>query len=303
MIMAVACLVGCDRPRSTPTNGEDSALQGVAEKTSLDGAVNDESRHHSVHLADARESGTLNKIPRKHVTTRGDPAYGGERRFEAWPLAKLLEETLDFPVEAEGIVIQFIAQDGYRATVPLKDLPLEDGYVAFRRSDTPEDERWPAFEKGDSNVTPAPFYLIWSSSSHSDNRPWAYKLVRIKWEHDSSLWGDAVPPRHHAGDTGTSQTMRAGFEVFRKHCIKCHSVNLSGGAVGPELNVPMNVTEYWQIDHLRSYIRNPSSYRADAEMPSMATQLSGAAMSNLLTYLRGMAQHKICKTASECSKL
>jgi hypothetical protein len=46
------------------------------------------------------------------------------------------------------------------------------------------------------------------------------------------------------GHGGATQPWRKGFDLFRKECLKCHSLNLQGGDIGPELNVPQNITEY-----------------------------------------------------------
>ncbi len=43
-----------------------------------------------------------------------------------------------------------------------------------------------------------------------------------------------------------------GFKVYLKHCSSCHSINGLGEAeLGPDLNKPMNPTEYFHEMALR----------------------------------------------------
>jgi len=49
-----------------------------------------------------------------------------------------------------------------------------------------------------------------------------------------------------------------GVQLFVNFgCTKCHGVNLSGTANGPQL---ANLNEYWNRNTLIAYLRNPSSY-------------------------------------------
>jgi mono/diheme cytochrome c family protein len=244
-----------------------------------------------VDLVDLRDAGALERLENVEVYLSDDPAYETDKRLEGWPLRALLEQFADMPEDRDGWVLQFVATDGYRANLPLDEWSPTDGVVAFRDLDAPDGERWSTFELKGADTTPAPFYVVWPGAGDHD-RPWAYMLAKIGLARADTLWGDAVPTH--------DDRLRDGFAVFRDNCMACHSVNRSGGSVGPELNVPMNVTEYWRDGHLADYIRHPTSYRADAEMPAMDAQLSDADMEALLTYLRGMADAKVCDSSTAC---
>jgi hypothetical protein len=73
--------------------------------------------------------------------------------------------------------------------------------------------------------------------------------------------------------------------------VKCHAINQQGGRVGPELNVPQNVTEYRDEAFLRAWIKNPFTFRVSAMPPS--PQLSDADVTSLLRYLASMKGSKI----------
>jgi cytochrome c2 len=40
------------------------------------------------------------------------------------------------------------------------------------------------------------------------------------------------------------ENSKADYELFKKN-VTCHAINKIGGNMGPELNYPKSVTEYW----------------------------------------------------------
>jgi mono/diheme cytochrome c family protein len=81
-----------------------------------------------------------------------------------------------------------------------------------------------------------------------------------------------------------------GYESFRDGCIKCHAINREGGHVGPDLNVPQNVTEYRPEDQIRAYIKNPAQFRY-GNMPAHP-DMQERELDDLVAYLRAMKDHK-----------
>ncbi len=77
----------------------------------------------------------------------------------------------------------------------------------------------------------------------------------------------------------------AGFQHFEKYCIKCHSINRIGGNVGPDFNDTKNITEYWDIEHMWAYAKNPQSFRYNAHMAPIEP-LTREEFDRIVEYLR-----------------
>ena len=83
----------------------------------------------------------------------------------------------------------------------------------------------------------------------------------------------------------------AGFGYFEQYCIKCHSVNKIGGNVGPELNYPRNITEYWEVENIWAFVKDPQSFRYNARMAPV-TPLTRAEFDKIIAYFRYIAPVK-----------
>jgi len=81
-----------------------------------------------------------------------------------------------------------------------------------------------------------------------------------------------------------------GSELFQQRCSTCHAVNGIGGQVGPELNRPMNITEYWREPALRQMLKDPKKVRENSKMP--AFHLKDPMIDDILAYLRWMGANK-----------
>src|SRR3954447_13694692 len=103
-------------------------------------------------------------------------------------------------------------------------------------------------------------------------------------EHDRQLAGQRHLRLFHAG------------AVFEATCLACHRMNGGGSSkIGPDLNWPMNPTEYFQPSALRRYIRDPASVRTwpDEKMPGFGPdRLSEAELDAVIAYLKHMAEQR-----------
>jgi len=214
--------------------------------------------------------------------TQLDPYYNKPKSFRALPLQKVLERGFagtNIVLEAQHFVLR--ASDGY--TVPLdgKRLLENGGHLAI--DDTDVHDGWQPI--GPQQVSPGPFYLVWSRDDQVDlnthPRPW--QLTTIEVSRFENSFPKVVP-------TGAAEAAQRGFAIFREQCIRCHSINQQGGKVGPELNVPQSVVEYRPAAQLRDYIRDPSRFRY-GNMPSNP-HLKDVNLDDLLAYFTAMSQRK-----------
>jgi mono/diheme cytochrome c family protein len=89
---------------------------------------------------------------------------------------------------------------------------------------------------------------------------------------------------------------RDGQIIFVNKCFTCHPLNQAGSAsAGPDLNLPMNPTEYFTRSGLRALIRDPRSVRVwpEQRMPGFAADdLNEEEIGLILAYLAHMADRK-----------
>lgn len=133
-----------------------------------------------------------------------------------------------------------------------------------------------------------PFYPIFlPSESLAQEKRWSppfcvEKITFAKSKTDRSLaLPDGLAENHPAN---------RGSKLFSNVCSSCHSINGIGGRVGPELNRPLSVTEYWDQAALRQMMRDPAKVRAGSKMP--AFHLGDEKIDDILAYLNWMAKNK-----------
>ena len=239
-------------------------------------------------------AGHFDGIASTTMKTLNDPAYNsGPRIFEGYLLSDVIDRLKgfrDFAPDAHDL--RFVCNDGYMTTFSFKSLEGAVGLLAVgvRAGSTLD---WPPYTHGKKTKTPAPFYLVWKDEKVSKDRPWPYQLTRIE-----------VISKQAQGSRLQSKNGKhlAGRKVYETHCMACHSINLVGGKMGPELNVPQNICEYRSREYLEAFIRLPQSYRAGSLMPAMSF-LSTEQMSSLLGYVCHMNYAKVCESPQSCTEL
>lgn len=204
-----------------------------------------------------------------------DQVFKTPKKYMVYDFKKLLLPYLKMGAEeVNNYEITFVCNDSYRPVMPLEQLLRGMPYLAFHDVDAQQGD-WMAINK----IKFAPFYLVWKDVSFTDHS-WAmpYGLVQIEIKkNDYKL----IPK-----DT----TFMAGFVLFKDKCNRCHQINAIGGDMGPELNYPKNVTEYWKEADLKAFIKQPKNYRQNAKMPEI--NVSELEINQIVGYLKYMAGHK-----------
>jgi len=131
----------------------------------------------------------------------------------------------------------------------------------------------------------APFYIVYTDVPAKDvTFKWPYNLVKISLSAASKELAVLFPK--------DDDTQVKGFELFKVNCLTCHSLNKVGGKMGPELNYPKSVTEYWQVDQIKQFVKAPTSFRNECKMPAV-THLTDKELDEIVNYLKYMAKHKV----------
>lgn len=208
-----------------------------------------------------------------------DPVYKATKEFDGF----LLEDVLNQVSDGKNLdEIVFTAIDGYSPNMSAQILKKHRAFLVFQEHNKP-------FEKvvqGKQLVDPGPFYVVWEEGLKMEvTAPWPYQVVKIEAVDFKKKYPKVYP-------TGATEAELKGFHVFKAQCLRCHSINLEGGDVGPELNIPKNITEYWDLKHLRDFVSKPSRYRAKSKMPDIKG-MTEADVDHVILYLKKMKSQKI----------
>lgn len=228
------------------------------------------------------------KLPTTQVTLT-DPVYSKPKTWDTFQLQELLKLLGKTPDSADEIIFQ--AADGYAPSVSRDKLQGHEAYLAYQEhhaSGSKGKNRFEPVRQGKASLSPAPFYLLWKDGkSIGEEYPWPYQLVKIEFVSFREKYAKIYP----SGFAKESPELR-GFERYKNLCIRCHSINLVGGEIGPELNTPKNVLEYWDPKTLRQFIHDASSFRARSKMPNFPN-LSEKELDDIFAYLRWAKDHKL----------
>ncbi|MBC3833382.1 c-type cytochrome [Undibacterium amnicola] len=226
------------------------------------------------------------------IQIRQDSAYKRPMSYRAVPYAKLM------PKMAADSSVQFVASDGFVANISAADLSGKgQPYLAIETAE----QGWPAVNPNNplKTASAGPFYLVWLTpeAGKISNEQWPYQVVKIRVELPlQQRFPQLVPsPKLQA----SYQQAMLGMSIYIKNCAVCHRLNDGGdAAIGPDLNLPWNPTEYFQAPYLHKLIRQPSSVRSwkQALMPGFDVQtLSDQDLDHLLVYLKHMAATRSLK--------
>lgn len=214
-----------------------------------------------------------------------DPSYNQLKNYRGFLFNDLLQKT-GFPPLQDDDTLVLTASDGYAPTLSAAQLHQQQAVLVFAEAGQ-ADFSFTPLQQGKEMLSPAPFYLVWPwAGKAAEHFAWPYQLVKIELLPFRERYADVIPAIE------APPPVQRGFTLFKQNCLKCHSINLQGGVLGPELNAPKNITEYWQLHDLKAFIKNPPSYRYQSKMPAFA-HFSDADIDAILAYLTQMKQQKI----------
>ncbi|TSD87434.1 c-type cytochrome [Mycobacterium sp. KBS0706] len=259
-----------------------AAAAGAAEPA-LDLTIGGETRHFTRDQLLARPDVATIEVTK-------DAIYGRAMTYRAVPVAGLIAGLTPPP----DTVIEAIATDGYAAQLPADQILSTDpklviAWVAIEPADAP----WPTLPE--KTVSAGTFYLVWTGDQAATVRSeqWPYQMAKLATQPSpAARWPElAVDSALTAADP-----IRSGQTLFVTQCLVCHKLNGAGSAdVGPDLNRPMNPTEYLAPAALHALIRDPASVRdwPDRKMQGFTPeQMSDREIEQVIAYLHHMAGRK-----------
>ncbi|MEM1008397.1 MAG: cytochrome c [Myxococcota bacterium] len=171
-----------------------------------------------------------------------------------------------------------------------------DGFIGRWNPQNPKDLLLALREKGNpklftdvaegkETVNPGPFFVMTPDPKTRKQWDWPHQVfqITVSYQRTKTL---SFPV---GAKVGTA--VHKGYQLFSSVCLACHTVNLDGGQIGPEFNIPKNITEYRSRTYLRTFIQHPTSYRAKSRMPSFS-YLNSEQLDQILAYLTHMKKHK-----------
>ena len=236
----------------------------------------------TIDLLDLKDRGLLKAT--QIVSIKPDPVYHKNKRFNALPLKDILEKYSSIKrMNAADLKVVFECEDGYKPEMPLEILLSAKAFLAISDVDALKGREWEILLKNGQESKIEPFYVVYEGVSGDDlSYKWPYNLVKIHLAplHEND---EALKPKN--------KSTLAGYDIFKNRCQTCHAINKIGGKMGPELNYPKSVTEYWKTDDLKAFIQNPASYRYNVKMPTLGIKPEEA--NAVVKYLSYMSEHKL----------
>lgn len=214
------------------------------------------------------------------VTIENDRIFEKTKRYLAFPLQPILEKALaENNLDTFATELIYTCTDGYQPSNRLQEVMSQGtGYLAFRDLDAPGGQMW----LGENSKKYPPFFLVWKDLPEGENPlAWPYGLFSLTLKPSDAVFSSIFPQENAA--------LQPAFELYKKNCIKCHSLNKIGGLMGPEFNHPTNITTYWTRQNIIAFAKNPQSFRYNSKMPPI-TNLTDDELNLIVDYLEYLAE-------------
>lgn len=218
------------------------------------------------------------------VTVINDPVYHKTKKYQAVNAVNIVKNEVDLSkIDIKNTITVFECIDGYKPEMPLELFLKAKPYLAFKDVDAPNGSNWERIIKDGNEMNADPFYLVYTSAEAVKNQEYKWPYNVIKFQLVPKNINNALEPEN-------DERASKGFVLFQKYCTTCHAINGIGGEMGPELNYPKNVTEYWKETELVDYIINPASFRHKVKMPTLG--ITKQQSEEIVDYLKYMSERK-----------
>lgn len=222
--------------------------------------------------------------------TVAEPHESRPRTYLAIDATKLLDAAYGAGVWRKAEEILFTCRDGFQVPIPTADFGHAPAFFAIGFPDGAP-FHIANLKENEPDVELGPFYLVWTtppSGQAVGGDEWPYQIVGADLIEFADRYPNIVPPPR------SPAAVTRGFHAFVSYCLACHTLNGQGGAKAPELNYPVNVTEYYRTDWLKRWIDDPTKIRFSTTMPALAPETPDRArtIDDLVAYLAAMRSAK-----------
>ena len=207
-----------------------------------------------------------------------DNYYQKPMTFSAYSLQPLIDQILEEVEQPEDYALIFRCSDGYNKDISLTTFIENPSYIVFK------DDESGGVDTISSKL--GKYYLTWDEMAPGNELPYPYQVAKVELIEASALFINSYPV-----DVASNEQLAFGFKTFNKYCRSCHSINKEGGDLGPELNVPQNITTYRSQTFIQAFVSNPQQYRYNSKMAPV--RLSDEEFEAVYGYLEAMADHQI----------
>jgi cytochrome c2 len=218
-----------------------------------------------------------------NVNVKYDHYFKSNKRYKGYLITTLLDSIAkQINFDTSNAIVIFECIDGYKPVMDWsKIFSKTKGYIVFKDLDPTINGNW-----ADSiNKKFSPYYLVWDNVKEDDNSfMWPYGLIGLRLTYNDIAF-KAIYPIHDA-------SLIKGFNLYRNNCLKCHSINKTGGTMGPEFNIPRNITEYWEEKDIVAFAKNPKDYRYNSQMPPIRN-INNSDYKQIILYIKYMKNYKI----------
>ena len=227
-----------------------------------------------------------------------DPTLGAMTSYQAFDFKALLNSVYkndhkDQLKSAEEVL--FTCSDGYQPSIPMQQFENHTAYLAVSAGVNGPFEVVHKSDGSNKKISLGPTYLIWKDDPEvraDVETDWPYQVVSVDLVSFEERFPKLSPP---GGAKGVSPQVKRGFLEFRKFCVVCHTINGEGGAKAPDLNYPVNVTEYFKEEWFYKFVNNPQSVRLHSGMSAFSGQIENNRLhlKDVFAYLKSMQKRKI----------
>ena len=242
------------------------------------------------HPVKTIEAGALVRNSELKTLTINIPTDSIIRSYQGVSLIPLLDAVFDSQWKTRD-AIKLTSLDGYQPIIPVPVILKYKGMIAI--GENGRGVFSPLARSNGETVDPGPFFLVWENIQDvaAKKEPWLswpWQLTTLELTSFEREYPHSSPP------SASPESVKKGFLRFRQHCIKCHAINGDGGNIGPELNYPVSVTEYWQPEWLIRFIADPQSVRANSKMIPFYRDIDNreVIIADIIEYLKVMARKK-----------